>query len=162
MGPGGKVRRDPARDVQYTRELGEAICAAYKRDTVVMATHVVATVAFEHLRKTVGKGDLFALLNHRDTVTVDREELVSGVEKLLARLAEMEAKNEIVVAAQLRFARPRAVLDSALRAFAGYHANPVLVSRGTDLVLEDTRLLFYYQNRLAAHGVAYDALKPRR
>ncbi|HEX7601365.1 MAG TPA: 1-acyl-sn-glycerol-3-phosphate acyltransferase, partial [Polyangiaceae bacterium] len=83
MGDGDVVRRDPARDVQYTRELGEAICAAYKRDTVVMATHVVATVAFEHLRKSVGKGDLFAILNHRDTVTVDREELVSGVEQLL-------------------------------------------------------------------------------
>ena len=162
MGAGDKVRRDPARDAQYTRELGEAICAAYKRDTVVMATHVVATVAFEHLRKCVGKGDLFALLNHKDTVTVNREELVSGVERLLARLTDMEQRNEIVVAAALRFARPRAVLDAALRAFAGYHANPVLLARGTDLVLEDTRLLFYYQNRLAAHGVAYDALKPHR
>lgn len=161
MGDGGKVRRNPARDTQYTRELGDAICAAFKRDTVVMATHLVATVAFAHLRKCVGKGDLFALLNHRDTVTVGREQLVKDIETLLARLASMEQKGEIVLAAALRFARPKAILDTALRAFAGYHANPVLVSRGPDLVLEDTRLLFYYQNRLAAHGVAYDVLGPR-
>ena len=58
--------------------------------------------------------------------------------------------------------RPAQVLDSALRAFAGYHTNPVLGVGATDLVLEDTRLLFYYQNRLAAHGLAFDAIKPKR
>ena len=43
------------------------------------------------------------------------------------------------------------------------HQRVVLRPRvgATDLVLEDTRLLFYYQNRLAAHGLAFDALKPK-
>jgi glycerol-3-phosphate O-acyltransferase len=52
-------------------------------------------------------------------------------------------------------------VDEALRAFAGYHTNPVLSPRGSELVLSDTRLLFYYQNRLAAHGLAYDAIAPK-
>ena len=50
------------------------------------------------------------------------------------------------------------VLEDALRAFAGYHVEEVLSPRGESLVLHDTRLLFYYQNRLAFHGLAYDAL----
>jgi glycerol-3-phosphate O-acyltransferase len=37
----------------------------------------------------------------------------------------------------------------------------VLSPRGSELVLTDTRLLFYYQNRLAAHGLAYDAIAPK-
>ena len=52
-------------------------------------------------------------------------------------------------------------MADALRAFAGYHTNPVLEPRGQELVLEDTRLLFYYQNRLAAHGLAFDAIAPK-
>ena len=48
----------------------------------------------------------------------------------------------------------------ALRAFAGYHSQEVLAPRGVELVLRDTRLLFYYQNRLAAHGLAFDAIAP--
>ena len=53
------------------------------------------------------------------------------------------------------------VLSDALSAFAGYHTHPVLVAGATDLVLGDTRLIFYYQNRLAAHGFAYDAIAPK-
>jgi len=53
------------------------------------------------------------------------------------------------------------VLDDALRAFAGYHTQEVLAPRGSELVLRDTRLLFYYQNRLAAHGLAFDAIAPQ-
>ena len=53
------------------------------------------------------------------------------------------------------------VIDRALRAFAGYHTQPVLEPRGADLVLADTRLLFYYQNRLAAHGLAVDFIAPK-
>jgi len=37
----------------------------------------------------------------------------------------------------------------------------VLSPRGSDLLLYDTRLLFYYQNRLAAHGLAYDVIAPK-
>ncbi len=154
----GKPRRDPARDAQYTRELGEALVESFARETVVMATHIVAAAAFDHLRETVGKGDLFALLNHRDMVRIARHELVTKIGALVDSARRLEREGKLVVSPKLA-ARPEHVLDSALRAFAGYHANPVIGVGATDLVLEDTRLLFYYQNRLAAHGLAFDALK---
>ena len=158
-GDGGEIRRDAARDAQYTRELGESICRAFKRDTVVMATHVVAAAAFEELRKKVKKDDLFSLVNYRERVHVPREEFTASVQARLDQLAEEEKAGRIVLSAQLRFARAREVIDVALRALAGYHATPVLVAYGGDIVLEDTRLLFYYQNRLAAHGLAHDLLR---
>jgi glycerol-3-phosphate O-acyltransferase len=162
VGEDGKPHRDPHRDAQYTRELGEAICEAFARDTVVMATHIVAAAAFDHLRRaTRSKADLFAILNHRDSVRASREELVASVERILERARELERNAKIVLAPQLAGARPSHVVDSALRAFAGYHTNPVIAAGATDVVLEDTRLLFYYQNRLAAHGLAFDAIAPR-
>ena len=160
LGPGDQPRRDAARDAQYTRELGEVICDHYKRNTVVMATHVVAAVAFEALRRTVGMGDLFAILRHKDDVLVPRAQLAEDIDKLLATLKAMEDKGEIVLAPTVKGATGDAVLAEALRAFAGYHTSEVLAPRGTDLVLSDTRLLFYYQNRLAAHGVAVDLIAP--
>jgi glycerol-3-phosphate O-acyltransferase len=158
-GEGDTIVRDAARDAQYTRELGLSICRAFKRDTVVMPTHVTAAAAFDELKKKVGKSDLFGLVNYRERVRIPRDEFTAHVEARLAVLHEEEQKGKIVLSAQLRFARAREVIDLALRAFAGYHANPVLVSYGGDIVLEDPRLLFYYQNRLAAHGLAYDVLK---
>jgi glycerol-3-phosphate O-acyltransferase len=161
IGRDGKPAMDHARDAEYTRELGERIVDAYKRDTVVMATHVVAACAFERLRRAVGKGDLFTVLRHRHDVTVPRAELAEDVDLMIERIGELEARGEIVLAPTIRGKKGDAVVDDALRAYAGYHTNPVLSPRGSELVLTDTRLLFYYQNRLAAHGLAYDAIAPK-
>ena len=126
-----------------------------------MPTHVVAAAAFEHLRHAAGKADLFAILRSGDDVVVPRARLASDVEHLLGRIHAMEEKGEIVMGPALKGASAGVVLEEALRAFAGYHATPVLAVRGPDLVLEDTRLLFYYQNRLAAHGLAFDGIAPK-
>jgi len=136
------------------------ICASYKRDTVAMATHLAAAAAFDHLRRAVGHGDLFALLRHTDDVSVPRARLAADLDILLDRARTLEAKGELVLAHGLKRADGALVLDQAIRAFSGYHTNPVLAPRGADLVLCDTRLLFYYQNRLAAHGLAFDAIAP--
>jgi glycerol-3-phosphate O-acyltransferase len=168
MGAGDALVRDPARDAQYTRELGEVIVAAFARETVIMSTHITAAAAFQRLRSSVGKtshgtADLFTLLRHRDDVVVARRDLSADVDALLARLRALESEGEIVLAPNLVGRSGAGVIDDALRAFAGYHTHAVLEPRGTDLVLADTRLLFYYQNRLAAHGrgLAIDFIAPK-
>jgi glycerol-3-phosphate O-acyltransferase len=160
-GRDGKAAMDPVRDAEYTRELGDRIVDSFKRDTVVMPTHIVAACAFERLRRAVGKADLFAVLRHRDDVAVSRAELAEDVDVMVARLGVLEDRGEIVTAPTLRGKRGDQLVDDALRAFAGYHTQEVLAPRGAELVLRDTRLLFYYQNRLAAHGLAFDALAPK-
>jgi glycerol-3-phosphate O-acyltransferase len=122
----GRVGHDPARDAQYTRELGEAI----------------------------------ALLRSQDDVVVSRTELAERVERLRDRVRELEARGGIVLGPRLGRASGREILDEALRAFSGYHTTPVLEPRGDTLLLVDTRLIFYYQNRLAAHGLAADHVAP--
>jgi glycerol-3-phosphate O-acyltransferase len=158
----GKDRpvHDVARDAEYTRELGEAIVEAYKRDTVVMATHLVAAVAFDKIRSSSGNADIFALLRHRDDVVVPRAEMANDIDRLVGEVRKMADRGEIVLAPTVRAAKGEAILAEALRAFSGYHANEVITPRGSDLVLADTRLLFYYQNRLAAHGLAADLIAP--
>jgi len=168
----GRVGPDAARDGQYTRELGESIVAAYLRDTVVMSTHLVAACAFEELCKGVGRSsggaeakastDLFAMLRAKDDVLVSRAELAERVAKLRDQVRDMESRREIALGPRLARASGREIVDEALRAFSGYHSSPVLEPRGESLLLVDTRLIFYYQNRLAAHGLAADLLAPGR
>ncbi len=165
----GRIGHDPARDAQYTRELGEAIVAAYSRDTVALATHLVASCAFERLRESVAASagrprgeaagsDIFAMLRSKDDVTVSRAALAESVERLRDRARDLESRGRIVLGAHLARASGREILDEALRAFGGYHTTPVLEPRGADLVLADTRLIFYYQNRLATQGLALDLI----
>jgi glycerol-3-phosphate O-acyltransferase len=168
----GKVAHDPARDAQYTRELGESIVGAFSRDTVALATHLVAACAFERLRESVvgasgptsrrmqgeAAADIFAMLRTQDDVTVSRSSLAESVERLRDRAKGLEDRGRIVLGARLARASGREILDEALRAFSGYHTTPVLEPRGSDLVLADTRLIFYYQNRLTSQGLAPDLL----
>jgi glycerol-3-phosphate O-acyltransferase len=163
-GADGKVGPDAQRDAQYTRELGEAVVAAYQRDTVAMATHLVAACAFEKLIERVeGRAvDIFAMLRDKDDVTVSRAELADRVERLRDRARELERQGGIVLGPRLGRASGRDILDEALRAFSGYHTSQVLAPRGDSLLLVDTRLIFYYQNRLAGHGLAADLIAPRR
>jgi glycerol-3-phosphate O-acyltransferase len=167
----GRVGHDPARDVQYTRELSESIVDAFSRDTVALATHLVAASAFEKLRESVAAGagrqsrakseaaaDIFAMLRSKDDVTVSRAELAESVERLRDRARELESRGRIVLGARLARASGREILDEALRAFSGYHTTPVLEPRGANLVLADTRLIFYYQNRLTSQGLAPDLI----
>jgi glycerol-3-phosphate O-acyltransferase len=164
----GRVGHDASRDAQYTRELGESIVAAYSRDTVALATHLVAACAFERIRESVAvsagrpkseaAADIFAMLRSKDDVTVSRAALAESVERLRDRARDLEARGRIVLGARLARASGREILDEALRAFGGYHTTPVLEPRGPDLVLADTRLIFYYQNRLTSQGLAPDLI----
>lgn len=156
----GNVVVDHARDAQYARELGEEICEAYARDTVVMSTHVVAAACFARLRRASPAGDLFTVLRQRDTLTIPRDDLARDVVRLRDDLRALEIDGRIVLGDYLRSSSGGDIIERAVRAFSGFHAAPVLASRPEGLALCDTNLLFYYQNRLAAHGVAWDTIAP--
>lgn len=156
----GDATIDPARDAQYTRELGDEICEAYKRDTVVMPTHLVATAAFDRLRKASPAGDLFTVLRQRDAVVMSRDELAKSVAALRDRVNELARAHAICASETVRDVSGGDIVEQAVRAFAGYHSSPAIVPRADGILLSDTNLLFYYQNRLAAHGLAWDLLAP--
>jgi glycerol-3-phosphate O-acyltransferase len=156
----GEVVVDHARDAQYTRELGEEICKAYAKDTVVMATHLAAAACFARLRSAAPAGDLFTVLRQREAVTVSRDDLARDACHLRDALLAIEKQGGVVVSDTIRRASGGDIVEAALRAFAGYHTSPVLRSLPEGICLADTNLLFYYQNRLAAHGLAWDVIAP--
>jgi glycerol-3-phosphate O-acyltransferase len=156
----GEVVIDHARDAQYTRELGEEICKAYARDTVVMSTHLVAAACFAKLRSSSPAADLFTVLRQREAVTVSRDDLAREVVRVRDELLALEREGAVQASDIVRRASGGDIVEHALRAFAGYHTAPVLRPVPEGIVLCDTNLLFYYQNRLAAHGLAWDVIAP--
>ena len=156
----GQVSVDHARDGQYTRELGEEICKAYERDTVVMATHLVAAACFAHLRSSAPAADLFTVLRQREAVTISRDDLAREAVRLRDALLALEREDGVRVGDMVRKASGGDIVEAALRAFGGYHTSPVLRSVPEGIVICDTNLLFYYQNRLAGHGLAWDVIAP--
>jgi len=156
----GEVTLDATRDAQYTRELGEAICAGYESDTVAMSTHVVAAACFHRLREIAPAQDLFTVLRQRDVLTVPRDELARDVSAMREKMKEMEQRGQIRLGEHLRAASGGDIVERAARSFAGYHTARAIESRPNGIAIVDPNLLFYYQNRLAAHGLGWDTLAP--
>lgn len=154
----GDVLLDSARDAQYTRELGEEIRKAYERDTVVMSTHVVAAACFDMLRKAAPRDDVFTIVRQRDALTATRDDLSANVMKLKDQLRQLAKDGKIALGQFVRDASGGDVVERAIRAFAGYHSTPVLIPKKEGVRVGDPELLLYYQNRLAAHGLAYDVI----
>jgi glycerol-3-phosphate O-acyltransferase len=154
----GEVTIDTARDAQYTRELGREVAASFLRNTVVMPTHVVAAACFDHLRQRSPRADLFTVLRVRDEV-VDRDTLAREVVRLRDQLVDLERAGQVRLVDTMRRASGGDIVAQAMAAFSGYHRQPVIAPRPDGIALRDTSLLFYYQNRLGAHGLA---LAPER
>lgn len=146
---------DPARDAQYTRELGDTVVKAYAKNTVLLSTHLVAGAAFARLRAAYPRADLFSLLRHRDEVRIPRTELAREVSELRDRARELEDRGELVLGPGVRHRGGIELVDEAVRAWSGYHTYPVLQPDGDGYLLSDTKLLFYYQNRLVVSGLGY-------
>ena len=152
----GHIARDPARDAEYTRELGEAIVDSFNRDTVVMPTHLVAAAAFNGVASSLKEGaDVFTILRQAADTTISFTQLAADVEALRDRAAALHAAGKIVLLPGLRGRSGREIIGTALRAFAGYHSRPVLEPRGDELAIVTPRVLYYYQNRLAASGLGW-------
>lgn len=93
-------------------------------------------------------------------LTVPRDDLAAHVVAICERLRVLEKQGCGVLGEDVRLGSGGDIIERALRSFAGYHSAPVLDSRPDGIAICDTNLLFYYQNRLAAHGVAWDVIAP--
>lgn len=151
----GQPILDHARDAQYTRELGEIITAQYLRDTIALPTHVVATAAFACLRASLPGENLFGLVRRRDEIVVPWADFVAEIERTQKKLVDLAARDAIVLSSHVRGATPAELLQDAERALNGYHTHAILRTREQGVALLDPKVLLYYQNRLASHGVAW-------
>jgi len=152
-GGSGEVVADRQRDMQYTRELGEALAAAYRRETVFLTSHLTTRVLFDAVVELTRARDVYRLLRvPRHELHVPIDEVNDGVARLRDRIA---AHPEVgFVHERVAEMRPGDIVADALRALGAYHTRPV-AHRERDLVcIDNPRLLYYYRNR-TAHLEAY-------
>lgn len=148
----GDPKLDARRDAAYTRELGLRLQEAYQRDTVVMATQLVAHVLYRRLVVETPDMDLFARMRCRGEIRVPTAELLEEIDRCRAGLLALEAEEKVVVGEGLREASPEAILGRACGAW-GYHKKTPVARDGDAYVIGDPPLLLFYQHRIVAHAL---------
>ncbi len=112
-----------------------------------MSTHVVAWVAWRMLEERLATKDEFRVvrmpaLSRRFSRSAFIERLDTVLQRIRLDVQGSEYDSDLPVTA-------RGTLDQALDRFSIYHRSKALAEHGDDLVVEDTKLLLYYRNRLA-------------
>lgn len=144
----GRVVRDEQRDIQYTRIVGNALLAAFRRDLVFQSTHLVARALYDAVATRARTRDIYRLLRAAPGVcTVPAAQVRDAVERLRARIEAEPAWG--VLGPQAAQGAVDDILADALRALVSYHTHPVAVGHGDHIHVESMKLLFYYQNRTA-------------
>lgn len=147
----GKPVDDPARDAEYTRQLGRAVAEAFRRETVVLPTQLVGWLLFELERKRGGPGlDLFTLLRTTSGDVHDWSDLCAAAERVRDALVSLEAQDKLRLADSVRSAPIDAVVGEAVSTFGMYHTRAAVDRIDHDVIVRDPKLLYYYGNRLSA------------
>ena len=147
QGADGAVRADEQRDAEYTRLLGRRLAAAFPRESVFHATHVVARAVYDQVCAQAGTRDIYRLTRLPPGREVPIADVVRGLGALRTLLAAHPGAGRLHQ--RVEAAGDEAIVDDAVRALGSYHAHPVLTRQGDTLVVGDVKLIFYYQNRLA-------------
>jgi len=141
----------PARDrgPDPARHLGAALTAAYRHDTVLFATHVVARALHELSIDQTGSVDIQQLVRRAPQAF-----RFPAVHARIARVVELIRAHRSggTLAATIDPDDPEAMIAEALRAWAACHPQPVAVARNGELVVEDAGLVYFYRNRTAHLG----------
>lgn len=150
----GKPVLDARRDAAYTRALGDTLLDAFRRDTVLMPTNMVAHVLFRRLVRETPGVDLFGRLRFRGEIRMARDELIRDLGETRDRAADLEDAGEVRLSRALRRHDPDELLEQAVAVWDGYHTRCVARQVGSDIVAEDPTLLLYYQNRMLDYAGA--------
>ena len=153
QGPDGDIVADQQRDMQYTRELGDALVAAYRRETVFLTTHLTARVLFDAIVAVARTKDVYRLLRvplHELDIPI--AEVTGGVDRLRRAIGEHPEAG--LVHERVVTMPPAEIVSDALRALGAYHTRPVARREGDTIHVDTPRLLYYYRNR-SAHLESY-------
>ncbi|MEM9984458.1 MAG: glycerol-3-phosphate acyltransferase, partial [Bacteroidota bacterium] len=150
----GEVTRDPQRDQEYTRYLGERIAERYHIENHVYSSHLVAFAAFEYLRKKHPELDLYGLLRlPEDDRRITKEAFHQLVSRLFNRLRELSDHGRVHLA-QHMINDVATIIEHGVRNLGIYHAKrPLRFATEHELGIESMNLLYYYHNRLVGYGL---------
>lgn len=143
----GKVMANPQRENVYTKILGDRILESYKRNNVMLTSHLVAYSAFCILEKHYD-GDLYSLVNlPEDQAIIDNNELLAVIEQLRTVLLEWEESGKTRLSPEIHWSADRIITDG-INNLGTYHVEKPLSLKKDVIKSESVKLLYYYHNRI--------------
>ncbi|MEO7176510.1 MAG: 1-acyl-sn-glycerol-3-phosphate acyltransferase [Saprospiraceae bacterium] len=151
----GKINEDPQREAEYTKLLAEKVVAQFHKESIALASHIVAFAAFVVLQNSYKNLDLFGVLQlPEEEVKFPLADFVQVIADLRAGLSILEANGEILLPDDMREDNTAFVQEGVTKLGTFHDKRALYLLKDGDLASEDFKLLFYYHNRLEHYDLA--------
>jgi len=115
----GKPQAVAQRDGEYMQQTAASLSRAYRKETVLMPTHLLASVLWRRLGQALPGLDLYRRLRQPIDLHVPHSELVADIERLQTHL-----RHKRHYLGPRADGTPEQVIEAGLAAFASYHTEP--------------------------------------
>ncbi|MEL6624571.1 MAG: 1-acyl-sn-glycerol-3-phosphate acyltransferase [Bacteroidota bacterium] len=148
----GQITQDHQRDLMYTQLLSERIVERYHIENYVFASHLVAFVGFQILRKRRPELDLYAILRlPPDERNLDLTEYRKVLERVYQRLRELSDQGKVKLPTHM-LNDPMSIIEYGIKNLGIYHPKrPIKMKDDQILTLNNMNLIYYYHNRLVGY-----------
>jgi glycerol-3-phosphate O-acyltransferase len=150
----GGIKEDLQREAEYTKLLADKIVDRFYKENIVLSSHVVAFTAFNILKESNDKLDLYALLRlPPDDYVFPLDTFTAAIAAIQAVLFEYEEKGRLKLSDSIRLS-PEELVQDGIKNLGVYHVHkPLLFNRKGDIESDDFNVLFFYHNRLENFGL---------
>lgn len=147
----GNLVVDSQRDQQYTNRLAASIVRSFKKNNIILPTHIAACAAWKLLEKRYPRLDPVqkALLKKEERI-FSRTELLKAIDCIQSQVLALVEKGECC--AEI----PRNPLETgriALERFASFHRKHAFQFVASEHILVNAKLALYYGNRLDSYPI---------
>jgi glycerol-3-phosphate O-acyltransferase len=145
----GIVTEDIQRESQYTRGLADKITERYKKDNIVLSSHLIAFAAFEILKNENSRLDLYGILRlPPEDFIFSREQLTEVVRQLRDVLLKMKDNNEIKLSGEVE-GDLEELINQGIARLGNFHSlDPLTINKKGEIISRNFKILYFYHNRL--------------
>ncbi|KAA3635676.1 MAG: glycerol acyltransferase [Bacteroidetes bacterium] len=150
----GEVTEDIQRESQYTKTLAEKIVDRFKKDNIVLSSHLVAFAAFEILKRHNSRLDLYGILRlPPEDYEFSREQLTDVIRQLRDVLVEMKKQGEVQLSGEVEGDLENLIKMGITRMGSFHTLNPLMINKKGKIISQNFKVLYYYHNRLEGYGL---------
>jgi hypothetical protein len=149
----GEITADAERNRAYTRRTGRQVTRAFRTNTVIMPTQVVAFALFELLNHAHPNWDVYELLRLASDETIPRARLHRMVDRLVSMLRRRADDGDVYLAPIVQGSSARDIVEAGVDSLTSYHLPAAVERHGDGVRARRVDLLYYYGNRVRTFDV---------
>ena len=147
----GEVIIDAQRDRMYTDRLAQRITESYRKDNIVLSTHVAAFAGWKLLsQKHPLLSDVQKSMLSHSQRRLSRAELLKSIDIVQQQVHDLARREQLCHDISKN---PADILYQALKTFGQFHKTRALAVQGAEIEVGPI-LALYYHNRLEGYGIS--------